>query len=58
MCVNTDNVRADLLGEPLQLVDFEQRHSELRMNASRLYMLMVTSSLPGIHAHEDPATLE
>src|SRR5690606_25753924 len=47
-----DDLDAGLANAPLQLVELEQRHAELRVGARRAHVLVMAAALPGIDANE------
>ena len=56
--VQSDDLRARCLDEALQLLDFEQRHAELRVHARGAHLVVMSAALTGIDTHEQLATLE
>ena len=58
MGVNADDLGPGGANEPLQFVDLESRHAELRMHTGRLYMFMVPASLSRIDADKQATARE
>ena len=56
--MQADDARADACDEPLELVDFEQRHAELRMHAGRADVVVMTAAVAGVDADEHVAAAE
>src|SRR5690606_14957172 len=58
MRVQADDARARRPHTPLELVELEQRHAELRVRAGRADVLVMTASLPGVDTNEDVGAAE
>src|SRR5690606_20013639 len=51
--MQTDDLGAGPVDEPLQLVELEHRHAELRMHAGGAHVLVMSAPLPRVDSNEE-----